>query len=207
MRCQSSEISIPYAGPGALESGPVDPPIILAAVGPQMISVTAEIADGWFPWGFAPGMMPAYEPHLAAGFARGGKRREDFDIWAIVDLVVSDDVKAGIDMFRPYVVEWAEHMRDQTEALGFPGLCDRLAELVAAGRRAEALASVPDEYVDHAFLIGSHARLARRLKPWLESGATGLVFRYGPQVQVGAHRDLVEDLDVWETIARAAHRL
>ena len=213
VQCQSPEISIPYAGEdalgvhpwvSALERGPADPPIVLAAVGPQMISLTAERADGWFPWGFAPGMMPAYEPDLAAGFSRAGagKRREDFDIWVLVDLVVSDDVRAGIDLFRPYVVEWAPQMRFQTEALGFAGLCDRLSELVAAGRYKEALASVPDEYVDQSFLIGSHARIAERLKLWFESGATGLIFRYGPQVQVGAH-NLIEDLDVWETIARA----
>jgi alkanesulfonate monooxygenase SsuD/methylene tetrahydromethanopterin reductase-like flavin-dependent oxidoreductase (luciferase family) len=214
---QSSEISIPYAGEGslgvrpwvsALEPPPVQPPVVLAAVGPAMISLTAEIADGWFPWGFAPGMMPAFEPYLATGFERAGasKNRADFDIWAIVDLVVTDDVRTGIDMFRPYVVEWAQQMRFQTEALGFSGLCDRVSELVAAGRYEDALASVPEEYVDASFLIGSHARIAERLKLWFESGATGLIFRYGPQVQVGAH-ELVEDLDVWDTIGAAARRL
>jgi alkanesulfonate monooxygenase SsuD/methylene tetrahydromethanopterin reductase-like flavin-dependent oxidoreductase (luciferase family) len=214
---QSSEISIPYAGAdalgvkpwvSALEPGPM-PPIVLAAVGPQMISLTAEIADGWFPWGFAPGMLPAFEPFLAAGFERAGanKRREDFDIWAIVDLVVTDDVKAGMDRFRPYVVEWAPQMRFQTEALGFAGLTDRLTELTAAGRKDEALAAVPDEYVDQTFLIGDHKRIAKRLQLWFDSGATGFIFRYGPQVQVGHHTDLVEDMDVWETIGRTAHQI
>ncbi|GAA3096814.1 LLM class F420-dependent oxidoreductase [Pseudonocardia yunnanensis] len=216
VHCQSTEISIPYAGEGALgvrpwvsalERGP-EPPVVLAAVGPQMIALTAEIADGWFPWGFAPGMMPTFEPLLAAGFERApGKRREDFDIWALVDLVVSDDVRSGLDRFRPYVVEWAEQMRLQTEALGFAGLCDRLIELTGAGRYDEALAAVPDEFVDQVFLVGSHTRIAQRLTAWFESGATGLIFRYGPQVQVGRHADLVEDLDVWETIARAARRM
>jgi alkanesulfonate monooxygenase SsuD/methylene tetrahydromethanopterin reductase-like flavin-dependent oxidoreductase (luciferase family) len=174
-----------------------------------MIALTAEIADGWFPWGFSPGMMPAFEPILAKGFARPGarRRREDFAIWTLVDLIVSDDVKAGLDLFRPYVVEYAEHMRFQTEALGFHGLCDRLKELVLAGRREEALASVPDEYVDNAFLVGSHARIAQRLKLWADSGATGLIFRYGPQAQTGAFAGLVEDLDVWETIAKAMRRM
>ena len=67
-------------------------------------------------------MLPAFEPLLAAGFERAGadKRREDFDIWAIVDLVVTDDLSAGFDRFRPYVVEWAQQMRFQTEALGSP---------------------------------------------------------------------------------------
>jgi alkanesulfonate monooxygenase SsuD/methylene tetrahydromethanopterin reductase-like flavin-dependent oxidoreductase (luciferase family) len=212
VRCQSSETSIPYSGEGALGVEPwsmsvdsgFEPEVHLAAVGPQMLELTAEIADGWFPWGFAPGMMPAFQPQLDAGFARrtDGKKHEDFDVWAIVDLVVSDDVAAGMDLFRPYVVEWSENMRLQTEALGFAGLCDRLAELVAAGRREEALAAVPDDYVDTAFLIGSHKRIAERLQRWVDSGATGLIFRYGPQVQVGAH-EIVEDIDVWETIANA----
>lgn len=210
VRCQRTEISIPYSGEGALgvepwsmsvESG-FEPEVHLAAVGPQALELTAEIGDGWFPWGFAPGMMPTFQPQLDAGFARrnDGKKREDFDVWAIIDLVVSDDVATGIDLFRPYVVEWAGDMRLQTEALGFTGLCDRLAELVVAGRRDEALAAVPDDYVDTAFLIGSHKRIAKRLQHWLDSGATGLIFRYGPQVRVGAH-EIVEDMKVWETIA------
>lgn len=217
VRIQSSQISIPYAGPGShgvqpwvctLERGP-EPPVVLAAVGPKMIALAAEIADGWFPWGFAPGMMPAFEPFLASGFEKAGpsKRREDFDIWAIVDVLVSDDVRAGLDRFRSYIVDWAEPLRFQTEALGFAGLVDRLTELTAAGRKEEALSAVPDELVDTMFLVGSHKRITERLTAWFDSGATGLIFRYGPQVQLGKHADLVEDLDVWETIARAANRL
>lgn len=217
VRRQSSEISIPYAGEGALgvrpwvsalERGP-EPPVVLAAVGPQMISLTAEIADGWYPWGFAPGMLPAFEPFLKEGFERAGadKRREDFQIWALVDLVVSDDVRAGLDRFRSYIVDWADPLRFQTEALGFSGLCDRLVELTSAGRYDEAMRCVPDELVDTMFLVGSHKRISERLTAWFESGATGLIFRYGPQVQLGHNADLVEDMDVWETIARAAQRL
>jgi alkanesulfonate monooxygenase SsuD/methylene tetrahydromethanopterin reductase-like flavin-dependent oxidoreductase (luciferase family) len=80
-------------------------------------------------------------------------------------------------------------------------------KLVTAGRRKEALASVPTEYVDNAFLIGPHERIAQRLKAWVESGATGLIFRYGPQVQTGSLGGLVEDLDVWETIGKAMRRM
>jgi len=56
-------------------------------------------------------------------------------------------------------------------------------------------------------VVPLRARIAERLEPWFNSGATGLIFRYGPQVQVGRHNDLVEDLDVWGTIAKATHRL
>ena len=98
-------------------------------------------------------------------------------------------------------------MRFQTEALGFSGLTDRLTELTAAGRKDEALAAVPDDYVDQTFLIGDHKRIAERLPLWFGSGATGFIFRYGPQVQVGHHMDLVEDMDVWETIGKTAHQV
>ena len=214
---QSSEISIPYAGPGALgmkpwvsllETGPNNPPIVLPAIGPQMISVAAEIADGWFPMGFAPGIMNTYEPLLQAGFdkAGNGKGFDNFDIWALVDVMVSDDVAAGIDVFRVYVVEYAELMRGQMEALGYTGVCDRLQELVKAGKREEALAAVPEDFVDNGYLIGSHERIAKRLKAWLDSGATGLIFRYGPQVGAGVGK-FKEDMDVYKTIAKAAHKL
>lgn len=213
---QSTEISIPYAGEGALgvhpwvntlEPGP-EPPVMLAAIGPQMIALTAEIADGWFPVGFAPGLMPAYEPMLNAGFEKAGpsKRREDFEIWALVDLVVGD-VRAGLDRFASYIVAWPDLLRFQMDTLGFTGLADRLNELTAAGHTEEALREVPDDLVDTLFLVGPHKRIAERLTAWFDSGATGLIFRYGPQVQLGKHADLVEDMDIWETIARAVNRL
>ena len=120
--------------------------------------------------------------------------------------MVSDDVAAGIDVFRVYVVEYAELMRGQMEALGYTGVCDRLQELVKAGIREEALAAVPEDFVDNGYLIGSHERIAKRLKAWLDSGATGLIFRYGPQVGTGVGK-FKEDMDVYKTIAKAAHKL
>lgn len=213
VRMQSSEISIPYAGEGALGIQPwvsllgsdaPPPPILLAAIGPQMIGVAAEIGDGWFPAGFAPGMMDAYRPLLQAGFDRagGGKGFDNFDIWGIVDLLVIDDVREGLDLFREYIVEYANSQDFKAKALGFPDLPETLKGLMAEGRRDEALACVPDDYVDQSFLIGPRDRIAARLKPWLDSGLTGLIFRYGPQVHVGS-APRVEDLDVYRAIADA----
>jgi alkanesulfonate monooxygenase SsuD/methylene tetrahydromethanopterin reductase-like flavin-dependent oxidoreductase (luciferase family) len=211
----NAEIGIPYRGEGALgmqpwvsllETGPVDAPLVLAAIGPKMIELAAEIADGWFPMGFCPGLMEAYKPLLQSGFdkAGGGKSFADFDVWAIVDVLVIDDVKRGLDMFREYVVEYAALMQFGMQVLGYPGLSEKLQELVAAGRRAEALEAVPDDLVDACFVIGPHARIAQRLDPWLSSGATGLIFRYGPQVQVESS-GVKEDLSVYETIAKKVH--
>jgi hypothetical protein len=57
------------------------------------------------------------------------------------------------------------------------------------------------DYIDHAWLVGPLSRIKRRLRPWLESGATGLIVRYGPQV--GADQP-AENLDFFRAIAEAA---
>jgi hypothetical protein len=90
-------------------------------------------------------------------------------------------------------------------ARGYFELAERLAELVTAGRRNEALAAVPEEFIDDGWLIGPHARIGRRLAAWMDSGATGLIIRYGPQVQSG--ETVVENVDVFETIAKAAGKM
>ncbi len=57
---------------------------------------------------------------------------------------------------------------------GYADAASRLQELFLAGRRDEAVAAVPDEYVDEGALLGSPARIAERFRPWAECGVTGL---------------------------------
>lgn len=199
-----------------------DIPIMVAASGPQMISLAAEIGDGWMPPGFAPGLMPAFLPLLETGFARAGGDRglEDFKIWAHVDVVVDDDVRAAMRPFKEYVVTWSEMQRPFMEARGYSDLADRLAELIATGAGEdpearvqgggtllegtlweEALDAVPDEYVDDGWLVDPVDRIRHRVAPWLDCGLTGLVVRYGPQM---SHDPIVENLDVFAAIAEAA---
>ncbi len=75
------EISLPYAGEGALGIGKplksilhMNPriPIWLGTGGEANVRLTAEIADGWFPLAFVPGMMDHYLPWLEQGLARAG---------------------------------------------------------------------------------------------------------------------------------------
>ena len=151
--------------------------------GPQMISLAAELADGWFPANFAPGMFDGVRPLLEQGFARagGGKGLADFDIWVHVDVLLDDDVRAAMRPFKEYVVMWAEMQRAQMVWRGYPELSDRLLELKAAGRLEEAVDAVPDEYIDEGWLVGPLSRIAGRLGPWLDCGATGLIVRHGPR--------------------------
>lgn len=204
------ELSVPYPA----EADAVEPvrllldptpeiPVYVAAGGTQMITLAGEIADGWLPRHFAPGMLAHALPFLEEGFRRAGsgKSLRTFEIWAHVDAIVDDDVRRAMQPFKEYVAAWAGSQRQQMIWCGQGDVCDKIEELKAAGRRQEAVAAVPDDYIDHAWLVGPLSRIKRRLQPWLESGATGLIVRYGPQV--GADQP-PENLDFFRAIAEAA---
>jgi alkanesulfonate monooxygenase SsuD/methylene tetrahydromethanopterin reductase-like flavin-dependent oxidoreductase (luciferase family) len=209
-----TELSVPYSGEGAqgveamtllLEPGPPIP-IYVAASGTQMLAVAAEIADGWLPRSFAPGMLEQAMPILEAGFRRAGgdKTIDDFAIWAHVDAIVDDDVSSAMRHFKEYVAKWAGSQRQQMIWCGQGDVCDRVEELMAAGRFEDAVDAVPDEYIDHAWLVGPLPRIKRKLDGWMRSGATGLIVRYG-----GAHAGvnaLPENLDFFRAVADVARR-
>ena len=57
---------------------------------------------------------------------------------------------------------------------GFGEAAERIQELYLAKRKEEAIAAVPDEFVDGGALVDSVDRIANRFKAWEESGLTGL---------------------------------
>jgi len=63
-----------------------------------------------------------------------------------------------------------EHMR----RMGYAEAAERIQELYLAGRKDEAVATVPDDYVDERCLVGSPERIRERYVAWAESGITGM---------------------------------
>ena len=190
---QGKEIQLPYQGPGAMGIGkPLrsilhmnpDIPIFLGTGNETNVKLTAEIADGWIPMGFVPGMMDVYRPWLEEGFRRagGGKSLEDFEIQAQSTVIVTDDIRKALDAMKPTVALYGGGMghknvnfhKDQMTRRGFGEAAERIQELFLAGRRQEAVDAVPDEYVDEGALVGPKQRIAERFARWRDSGATGL---------------------------------
>jgi alkanesulfonate monooxygenase SsuD/methylene tetrahydromethanopterin reductase-like flavin-dependent oxidoreductase (luciferase family) len=64
--------------------------------------------------------------------------------------------------------------KDAMVRRGYGDAAQRIQELFLAGRRDDAIAAVPDDYVDEGGLIGSPDRIAQRFVPWAECGITGL---------------------------------
>lgn len=161
-----------------------DLPIWLGTGAQSMVTLTAEIADGWIPMGYCPGMMRIYRPWLEAGFAKrqDGMGFERFEIQGQVQVELTGDIQAALDKRKPQIAlyiggmgsERSNFHRDQMIRRGYEEAARRIQQCFLEGDREAAVQAVPDDYVDEGALIGDAARIKQRLYRWLDSGATGL---------------------------------
>ena len=111
---EGREISLPYTGPGSAGLAKpltsilhmrADIPIWLGTGGESTVKLTAEIADGWLPLGFTPARMKAFRPWLDEGLRRagGGKTLRDLEIQPRAFVVLTDDVREGLQTLKPRV--------------------------------------------------------------------------------------------------------
>jgi F420-dependent oxidoreductase-like protein len=186
---------LPYTGPNSLGLGkPLKPivhplrsdiPIWLGAEGPKNVAMTAEIADGWLPIYYSPAAADMYNGWLDEGFARPGARqtRTTFEIATNAQIVITDDVQAGIDGLRPFVAFYiggmgAKDMNFHKEVfarMGYEKESDEIQDLFFEGKRDEAVAAVPDQMVQDISLIGTVAQIRDELQRWEEAGVTMIV--------------------------------
>jgi alkanesulfonate monooxygenase SsuD/methylene tetrahydromethanopterin reductase-like flavin-dependent oxidoreductase (luciferase family) len=195
-------------------------PIVIASAHPQMTALAGEIGDGWTPPSWGIGAAPTFHAMLEKGFARagGGKSLENFKIWVHVDVLVDKDVRAAMRPFKEYTVHYAHLMRELMQARGYGELASYLEGVLGempetklqAGEKTmdvkaweHAVNSVPDDYIDGGWLVGPVDRIAERVKLWFDSGIHGLVIRYGVPF---THERIVENLDIYPAIAKAAGR-
>ena len=184
-------ISLPYAGADATGLGkPLksilhpnpELPIYLAAGGPENVALAAEVADGWIPMGLSPANAAEFRPALEKGAARSGRSLDTLEIHSSTMVRVTDDVAGTIAAMKPRVALYVGGMgardhnfhKDAMVRRGYADAAARIQELFLAGRRDEAVAAVPDEYVDEGALLGSPARIGERFGPWTTCGLTGL---------------------------------
>ena len=185
------EIALPYRGEGAtglgkpLKSilhGNPDIPVMLGTATPLNLRLTGEIADGWLSMHVTPGNLAPKLALLEEGLARrtDGRTLKDLEIVANAQLVLTDDVKGAIDAIRPHIALYVGGMgakeknfhNDAMVDRGFAAEAARIQELYLAGRKEEAAAAVPAEYIDDAGLIGPPDRLRQRYRLWADSGFT-----------------------------------
>jgi F420-dependent oxidoreductase-like protein len=188
-----AEISLPYVGPGALGVGKpltsilhMNPriPIWLGTGSEVTVRLAAEVADGWLPLGFVPSVMKTVRPWVEEGFRRAGtgKSFKDFEIQGRTEVTITDDVRGALAQLKPRVALYVGGMghrdknfhKDMMVRRGYGDAAHRIQELYLAGRKAEAIEAVPDEFCDEGALVGPVARIRERYRAWADSDITGL---------------------------------
>ena len=170
-----------------------DLPIVLGAEGPKNVALAAEIADGWFPIYYSPKKdAELYAPSLDEGFARPGARRtaEDFEVIAMVPVVVHDDVEVAADSMRSTLALYVGGMGAREANFHFDVFCrmgyeaeaTKIQDLYLEGRKDEAAAVVPTAMVEEIALVGPRDKISDDLEVWKASRVTTMLVNGSPQV-------------------------
>ena len=155
--------------------------IYTASIGPAGLRCSAEVADGVFPLMMNPAKFDVLQrPYLDEGFAKagGGKSLDNFDVCPGVSVIVSDDIEKARMPVKMQLALYIGGMgardknfyNDYAKRLGYEEAAVQIQDLFLSGKRAEAVAAVPDALVDDVHLIGPADLIRDRLSVWREAG-------------------------------------
>ena len=160
--------------------GNPDIPIYTASITPSSVAMAAEVADGFLPIWMSPERSDIFEDSLNKGFAKAGnsKSLDDFTIAPFVSVSIGDDLDACRVPIKQSMGFYIGGMgardknfyNDYCKKLGFEEAAVKIQDLFLDGKRAEAMAAVPDELVDAVALVGPKERIRDRLAAWKEAG-------------------------------------
>ena len=165
----------PMMSPTRNAYGP--PKVFLAAVGPQMLRVAGEVADGLFPHAF---MTERYLREVVVPTLREGQhvagRPDDAVEIAVSSLIATDE--AEFEAARAQIGFYASTLayRPVLDLHGWGALQDELHPLSKQGRWHEMTPLVPDEVVHAMTVTGSNAEIAKGLRARFEGVADRLNF-------------------------------
>jgi F420-dependent oxidoreductase-like protein len=176
-------------------------PIYLASLGDKNVQLTAEIADGWLPTLFLPEKAgDVWGAALAAGAAKRDAALPPLDVVAGGLLAIGDDVTALRELARPMVALYVGGMgardrnfyNDLMRRYGYEDEARTIQDLYLAGRKDEAAAAVPAEFLELSSLVGPAGHVKERVEAYRAAGVTMLnVSPVGPD-PVGDVRTLRE---------------
>jgi F420-dependent oxidoreductase-like protein len=159
-------------------------PVFVGAIGRKSVEMAAEICDGWIPIFFsADAFEETWGEHLEAGFAKGGRTREDFEVSPSVQVAIDGDVDAARSVVRAGLLLYLGGMGsrrtnfyvDLTHRFGFGEVADEVQSLYLDGKRDEAYQVIPDELVDTTALVGSEEEVSARIDKLAAAGVDRLI--------------------------------
>ncbi|WP_235738511.1 LLM class F420-dependent oxidoreductase [Nocardioides alcanivorans] len=161
-------------------------PIYVAALGPKNVEQAAELADGWLPHLFWPERFnEVWGDALTAGYSR-----RDASLGSSMEIVAGGmvaigegpETKALIDFARPLFALYVGGMgakgknfyNDVARAYGYEKEAAEIQDLYLSGKKKEAEALVPTEWLEAANLVGPASYVKERIAAFQEAGVTSL---------------------------------
>ena len=161
-----------------------DIPIWVAALGDKNVEMTAELAQGWLPHVMMPEKLhEVFGPALRAGFARRAPELGPLQITGGGVLAIEDEMLDGArqmhrHMSALYIGGMGARGRNFYNTVfrrqGFPDDAAVVQDLYLDGRKEEAAAALPEEFLTHTSLIGPPSFVKERIAALREAGVTHL---------------------------------
>lgn len=161
-------------------------PITVAAIGPKMLEIAGELADGILGYIYSVEYVrDVVMPSLEAGARRAGRSLDGFDVACGFPSVVTDDM-SGIELAKGQAVMFSTALRSapayaqSIAAAGFADERGAIQERVDAGDVAGAIRLVPDAMADALTISGSPDHARSRIAAYREAGLTTVVLNPSP---------------------------
>jgi F420-dependent oxidoreductase-like protein len=161
-----------------------DIPIWVAALGEKNLEMTAELATGWLPHAVLPEkMQEVFGPALAAGFAKRAPELGPLQITGGGILALEEEMfgparEAARNLYALYIGGMGARGRNFYNTVfrrqGYAAEATLVQDLYLDGKKAEAAAALPDDFIDRVTLIGPSAHVRERIAALREAGVTHL---------------------------------
>jgi F420-dependent oxidoreductase-like protein len=160
-------------------------PIWVASLGEKNVAMTAEVADGWIPILFIPERAnDVWGSALAAGAAKRDASRGELMITAggLLAIGEGEEIVRLRELQRPMVALYVGGMGAKGKNFynelacryGFEDAAATIQDLYLAGKKKEAEAAVPEEFLELTTLCGPRGYVAERVAAFKAAGVTHL---------------------------------
>jgi F420-dependent oxidoreductase-like protein len=179
-------------------------PVYVAAMGPQNLRLTGELADGWLGNAFIPEAAEVFFGPLREGAQQAGRTLEQLDLVAPVAVEFHDDQAAADAAARRHADGYAftigamgtgskNFYNDAFTRLGYGAEVETVAGLWQAGKQDEARSAVPLDLGRLTNLLGTPDAIADRVSRYRAAGITTLLAKLegDPELQLATLQRLV----------------
>ncbi|MCE2463330.1 MAG: LLM class flavin-dependent oxidoreductase, partial [Dehalococcoidia bacterium] len=141
-------------------------PIYLAALGPKMIELAGETADGVLLNWASPDYLRQARDHIRRGAEKAGRNPEDIDVACYLRTAVVDDLERVKPELRGQIARYFRmpYYRDYFRQMGFEEETAAVSQALARSDTATAAAAISDEMQSELGIFGTAEECRQRIE-------------------------------------------